>query len=313
MWSKRLEDIRPGTVMVYAILLLILGYLRVVFHPLSSYDWTFLGEEYEMFPGIRWVLPILWAILAVTINFLVSEQFQVLKRYSYLGFLWGILMIVIGEFRFAVFSVMALLWFLSVLRLQNSQRQIPDFLDVGLILGIFTLFDWRFSYLLLVSWIIFLVFARLRWRAMFGSIWGAVTVHLLFSMGYLVFGDFDVYKNYLLSWPDQEVILPHPENYVWMAVLLIWWVLSLGNYVAALSRANIVKRQSLSALLLVQLALIGFAIAGLWPPKMYLAFIPLGTLVFIANDLQYCKKYWWRDVVFWSFIVLYGLSLFPEL
>lgn len=310
MWGKRLEDIRPGTVMVYAILLTILGYLRVIFQPLPTYDWTFLGEEYEIFPAIRWILPIIWAAIALVINFLVTEQFTLLKRHSYLGFLWGIIMLTVGDFRFALYSLMALIWFLSVLRVQKSNRPIADFLDTGLLVGVYALLDLRFGLLLVASWFILLTFARLRWRAIFGGIWGVVTIHLLFAIAYLVFGKIDVYRTYIESWPSLELQIPDKTNAVWISMVAFFWLLSLGNYITALSRANIVKRQSLSAILILQLALIALVGFGLWPTRMYLAFLPLGTLIFIVNDLQYRKKFWWRDTVFWIFILAFGLSFF---
>lgn len=308
MWGKRLEDIRPGTVMAYAILLTLLGYLKVVFHPLPSYDWTFLGEEYEMFSGVRWILPILWSVIALLVNFFVTEQFTLLKRHSYLGFLWGIILITVGDFRFAIYSLMSLLWFLSVLRIQKSNRPIADFLDTGLLVGLYTLLDLRFALLLVASWVIMLTFARLRWRAIFGSIWGTVTIHLLFVIAYFTFGNVDVYWTYIQQWPELEVQIPANTDVVWIGVLLFFWLLGLGNYITALSRANIMKRQSLSAILILQLTLIGLAVSGLWPTLIYLAFLPLGTLIFIGNDLQYRKKYWWRDTVFWIFILALALS-----
>lgn len=294
--------------MAYAILLTLLGYLKVVFHPLTSYDWTFLGEEYEMFSGIRWILPILWSVIALLVNFFVTEQFTLLKRHSYLGFLWGIILITVGDFRFAIYSLMSLLWFLSVLRIQKSNRPIADFLDTGLLVGLYTLLDLRFALLLVASWVIMLTFARLRWRAIFGSIWGTVTIHLLFVIAYFALGNVDAYWAYIQRWPELEVQIPANTDVVWIGVLLFFWLLGLGNYVTALSRANIMKRQSLSAILILQLALIGLAVSGLWPTFLYLAFLPLGTLIFIGNDLQYRKKYWWRDTVFWIFILALALS-----
>lgn len=310
MWSKRLEDIRPGTVMAYALLLLGLGYLRIGMAPSSSIDWSFLGVEYELSSWLKWLSPVIWTISGLLANLILVERFQVLKRYSYVGFLWGLFLIILGDFQIGVYSILSLFWFASILRIQKSSSVIPDALDVGLIIGALSLFTLQFLALIPISWILALTFARLRWRVIFASIWGGVTIHILTWVTFYLLSRNEAYLSYW-EWSPGTFEIVDTALWVLIITAFVWWVFSLGNYIKALSTANIVKRQSMSALLFFTIILASLALAGIWSDTVYFAMLPIGTLVFITNDLQYRKKYWWRDVVFWTFIAAYVLMLFP--
>ncbi|NVK27010.1 MAG: hypothetical protein HWE14_03140 [Flavobacteriia bacterium] len=310
MWSKRLEDIRPGTVMAYAVLLLGLGYLRVGLAAPTAIDWSFMGREYELSPWFKWLSPVVWTLSGLLANFILVERFQVLKRYSYIGFLWGLFLIIIGDFRIGTNSIFAIFWFASILRIQKSSRVIPDALDIGLLVGALSILNIQFLALIPISWILALTFARLRWRVIFASIWGAVTIHILTWVAYYLLDNIQAYLNYW-SWPTLSFEMIDSSFWVLLFTTFLWWVFSLGNYFKALSTANIVKRQSMSALLFLTLMLMGLALSGAWSESIYLAMLPIGTLVFITNDLQYRRKYWWRDVVFWTFIAAYVIMMFP--
>ncbi len=303
MWSKRLADIRPETVFFYGLFLLLLGYARVIWLPMPELDSRFLGVEYYLASWIKWTLPVLWMTSAWLINYLMTEQFQILKRYSFIGFFWGLTMIHFGDFELVIGSVLMVVWFLTVSRIQTSKSLIAEFLDIGLFTGVMTLIDIRYITLLPLAWVLMLAYGRIRWRGVFGSIWGLVTVHILTAILTWTVGAFSRYLDYF-TWPEMEFILPDRMHWVWLTAVLFWWILSLGNYFQALSFANIVKRQTLSAILFIQLGAITLWATGVWHPIMTLTCVPIGSLVFITNDLQYRKWKWWKEIVFWSMILL---------
>ncbi len=307
MWSKRLSDIRPETVVVYGLFLLLMGYARVIWFPLPELEGVFLGKEYTFDSWVKYLLPVGWMLSAWFVNFLISEQFQLLKRYSYFGFLWGLAMIHFGDIHVFLGSLMVLFWFLIVTRIQRSKRSISDSLDIGLFTGLMTLVDVQYIAFLALAWLLLLTYGRIRWRAVFSSLWGAITILLLAAVYCWAVGSGARFTAYL-SWSISDFELPSTNHWPWLLGMAFWWLLSLPNYIQALSFANIVKRQSLSALLFVQLGAVLMWLTGAWDAELLLMCVPFSTLVFISNDLQYRKKYWWRELVFWSLILL---SPFP--
>lgn len=307
MWSKRLADIRPGTVISYLFLLLGLGYLKVLFGTVDGLRFFFLGHSYIVHDAVKWAFPFLAGLSAMFANFWIAEVFQILKRYSYFGFLWGLSQLTLARFDLLVISTLALLFFGVIVRLQRSSRYFADYLDIGLVIGGLSLLDMKYIWLLPLSWLLLLAYGRLRWRAIFIGIWGLVTIHILTATVAWISGEWEYYRN-CFQVPDFRFIWPQREMIPWIVVTLVWWIVSLKEYVIALSRANIVKRQSLSALLILQLGTLILTASGIWPYSFALAFFMVGSLMFIVNDLQYRHKNWWKDVVFWTYIAIYGLS-----
>lgn len=309
MWSKRLADIRPGTVISYAFLLLGLGYLRIGFSEIPALEFSFMGVNYALQNWVIWMFPVLVSFSSVAVNWLLAEVYQVLKRYSFMGFLWGLMQLTFVNFNILVLSTFGVILFMGITRLQRSKRLHSDYLDIGLLVGVYTLFDIRMLAILPLTWILLVAYGRLRWRAIFISIWGMVTVHLLVSTVLWSIGDWNLYTQ-LYEFEGFIYGLPDVDMQPWIVVSIFWWLFSLQNYIIALSRANIVKRQSLSAMLLLQLGTLILAGSGLWTNELAISVFVIAALTFIANDLQYRQKRWYKEVVFWSYICLYAAAFF---
>lgn len=309
MWSKRLADIRPGTVISYVLLLVLVGYVRVLYGPHFELPFSFMGVDYVLAPWWKWVLPPAAGFAAMFANWIFAEVLQILKRYSYFGFLWGLTLIGIGNIYVVLLATLGVLWFVTIVRLQGTKRIYADYLDIGLMTGVLTLFNLRFLALLAVSWFLFVAYGKLRSRALFIGVWGVVTIHVLTATVYFAIGKFDSYLSYF-EW--RGFAFDWPAQWMWpsLVAMLFFWILSLGNYITALSRANVVKRQSLSALLILQIAVLALDISGIWSDTALICFVPIGSLVFIANDLQYRTKRWWKEGVFWMFIAAFGAIFF---
>lgn len=321
MWSKRLRDIRPSTVVGYTLFLLVMGLVRVLSSegwlgvfttPNLNVDWSFLGVEYTVSRGVVWALPILWTGVGLVMNSIITERFQLLKRHSYLGFLSGMSLVVLGDLKIVAYTFFMLIWFASVLHVQRSNNKPGDFLDIGLILGVILLFDIRFIAIVPLTWVLLLIFARLGVRAIGITVWGMINIHILAVVITWLTVDLDRYL-FLYQLPEWHLYMPTDLQWGWLGVSTLWWVISLGNFTVALSRANIVKRQSLTALFVIVVSSALLAGFGIWDQNLYLAAVFTSALVFISNDLQYRKKSWWKDTVILSYVLLLVLAFMVEL
>lgn len=309
MWSKRTADIRPTTVLFYSIVLLLLGYVRVLFgHELDGSFHAF-SDVFTAPAWLKWLFPVFLVASSIVLNWMLVEWLQILKRNSYLGFLWGLALLSTGRVELVLWATAVAFWFGLAVRVQRSKRLLADVYDMALYTGLLTFLDFRFIALLPIGWILLAAFARLRWRAIFVSIWGIVTMHILGYLIALLTGGAEDYFN-RFDWTIESMEFPQGEELYVLSLVIFWWILSLKEYIIALSRANIVKRQSLSALLAMTLGASALWVSGLWPLYVAIAVLPVGMLVLIVNDVQYRKKFWWRDVLFWSFLLAFATAFF---
>lgn len=309
MWSKRLADIRPITVISYLLLLLGVGYFRVIYGELSSYTFSFFGEEYILHSAWRWIFPLFVAFSSMLVNWVMAEKEQILKRYSYLGFLWGLYLLSVGSVSVVFLSTLSVVWFTSIVRLQGSKRVYADFLDIGLLTGFLSLFHVKLALLLIVSWFLLVAYGRLRTMSIAIGLWGLITIHILGATVAYVLGSIHQYKDYF-AWGEIYFEWPSRELLPFLGIMLAYWFLSLGNFIKALTRANVVKRQSLSALLTLQIFVLVLGFTGVWNTSLILSFLPIGSLVFVANDLQYRSKIWWKEIEIWMFIAGFSYYFF---
>lgn len=309
MLSKRLADIRPGTVISVVLLIVFAGVLRVFYGPTLEIPFSFLGSEYEVSPLWRWGVPVLAGFGAMFANWVFVERLQILKRNSYLAFLFGAMMVTVNHLYVATLAILAVIWFASTARLQSSKRVYADYLDIGLITGVMSLFQLRLALLLVLSWFISLAYGRLRARGILIGVWGVVMIHILVATGYFLSGAWDSYISYF-EWSGFTFDLPPNWLWPWLAATFLYWILSLGNYITALTRANVLKRQSLTALLTFQLGVVLLDVFALWSDAHLLAFMPIGSLIFVANDIQYRQKKWWKEVELWLFIASFASVFF---
>lgn len=312
MISKLFEDLRVQNFVVLLIfsLLSFAGLMALPIHPTFKWNWF----QFQFAPNApSWLLlsgGILMAF-AFWVNFMLAQQFEILKRNLFAGWYiivlytgtWGFLGQPIGPFELLI----ATLAFLQLFLLSRPGNNYNALFNIGWCVGLLSMFQSELLLVLAPMILAIFTYGNVSWRSILLPLLGAgMWLFVTFTFLYITDqpGRFLQHYGAIRAFGKFFSVNYSPLFYGWIGFLALYFLLALRDFFQLASRANIYKRQAFSAILVFFLATltISLLISNQSEKFFHLLLLPLAIL--FANMRQYAKNKWYRSFVMW------GLPLF---
>lgn len=283
---------------------------------ISQGSMTFLPWSLSISPVVAWALTVLVVPLtAMLFNFGLNVSGE-LRLNQQLALLCAMeLFIFMGdnfvpELMLAL-PLIALALVLMVRSYSNGYDLAGNMYDIGLLIGLITLFfPWGIS-IFIISILALLTMSGTRGiRAIFGTVLGILTIWLVVFSAFYFLSDFRLFEYLSMSFStisNEEAASWEGINPWALLPVSLTLIPVTGQIINAFSRAKIKKRRFLAfwiSALILSTALSLF----LGSEKLlYLAAFPLAVLQ--VNALRYIRKWWYADLVLLFTFISYVLTL----
>lgn len=198
--------------------------------------------------------------------------------------------------------------FRKIYSLRSNVKTIEKTFDSGFWIGIACLFfSWSILYLILI-YAALLLFRKNDWRYIFIPLIGFFTPIFLVFVYYLATDNTAVFYNYWQLNYNFDFSMYTEKRYILPIILLVIFV--IASIFPMLKKSFMAKKDFKNTWAVVNfhiiIALILVIIAPLKDGSEFIfLFFPLSIL--FANELQNIKKYWFKETIFYAFILVYGL------
>ncbi len=285
-------------------------YRRLMFDS-SAATFGFSGVTFSLGPTATTIITAIGiSILTLVFNFLVTERLELIKRNSYLGLLF-FFMIGIWYTDLTNISWMFSTFFLMLATYQlvfsgPFEKIHGQIFNIGFFLGMSALFMPQLSWALVPGYFVLVVFGRADFRYVMLMLLGWSTpILLLAQIMYLAF-DFSHFNHFLpqlfslekLIWP-----LPFKDFYIKMTVLGVLTLLAIKEYMVAVNKAKIYKKQGYNTFWIFYIFLIAIACISpsLAESTLLMSILPLSILV--TNFFQYIRRSWVKELLLWLLLI----------
>jgi hypothetical protein len=256
------------------------------------------------------ILLFIFLITAISAQRLVTDVYKLVNRNVYVVLVFTPLyLVLLQKFGLSFCILTALLWLIIKLWLDSFHGSglLQKALSVGIIIGIVSLFDAIFIWLLAATWLVYLVFARLNIRTFLIPVVGFLTVWLnVWGFEYVIADTQMAYNFFVMGIQENELATTHNFKSPIFIAFGVLFVFSFAEFITAVTRANVLKRQTYAAMLmlyLVSVMMVPFnKFDMLWPALA----LPAISILF-ANRVQYIKRKWLQEFWLWA-IMAYWIA-----
>lgn len=205
---------------------------------------------------------------------------------------------------FAVHTLILFVIYHMWLGAYHGQNILSTSLNTGFILGIGSLVDPGYLWLLAFTLVVYVNFGRLTIRTLIIPFVGYFTIWIdVWALEYLLNDStqfLDAFGNHFSRNPSLLV----GENFRFMWVLALMLVPGITEFTVTFSRANVFKRQAFTLfVLLIALAAGMFFLRGFSSLQLAIILTPISVL--FANYVQYLRKKWIKEILLLLILVAF--------
>lgn len=170
--------------------------------------------------------------------------------------------------------------------------------DAGLYLGLGTLVYPAMVLWLPLFWIGIVVLGQGNWRNLIIPVFGLFSVWMFVFTYYFWIDQSQEFVTRFLAEPFSFGWKTNWEGWQPLAFVALLAVYAFKEYFVAMSRANNYRRQVLSWLVLLVIALVLFTLFTAIPCSELAMWLAFPASVLFANYYQFLKKRWWKELLY---------------
>jgi len=232
-------------------------------------------------------------------QWLYYGKFHLLRQHAFMPVVFLPLWLLGIQLAGPVFSLHTLILFVVYqlwLRAYQGQHMFSISLNTGFVLGLGSLLDSGYLWLLGFTVVVYFNFGRLNLRTLIIPLVGYFTIWVdALALEFLI-NDSTNFLSGFGSHFNQTNTLLNPDNsrFVWFLAVLL--VPGITEFTVTFSRANVFKRQVFTLfLLLAGVAVAMYFLHGFSPLQLAVLLTPI-TMLFV-NYLQYLRKKWIQEIL----------------
>lgn len=240
-------------------------------------------------------------------QWLFEYKYKLVKRHAYFPFFLLVFVLLFsGQ---ASLNLLICLLFVGVIlaswfAVYQGDKILGRTLNTGLLIGLGTVLDSKFSVMLVLSFVAYTVFGRFNGRTFLILLVGFFTVLLnALTLEYIILGTSVIYKYIIQIFQFKAPSIPLNISVYHLAVFGVLFVLSLPEFTNTLNRASVFKRQAFTVLMVLAVSVaVLFVVRG--TSVFYLAILITTLLALFINYFQVIKRGWLQELILWLMLGL---------
>ncbi|GAB5556160.1 MAG: hypothetical protein SchgKO_03730 [Schleiferiaceae bacterium] len=310
MLAKIFNNNKPLTWALLFLLSLGSGFWVLSQRPTTDSVFYFAGFTTPISDASHWILwPIGLGITTLIFNILITERLELIKRSSYLGLAFTLLMGFSGDVSLSTLAAAFTFMFAAYQLVYSGpfEKISGQLFNIGFFMGLAASFEPLLSWMIIPSIIVLIIFGRAQFRYITLLILGIVTPWIALAEIYYLTDNWEAYTFFVnelfpishlgFYWSDDITL-------VGAALYGLCILFAAKEYTVAIAKAKIYKKQGYNTFWIFLIALVTLSLLN--PDKastaLFIAQIPLSIL--FTNFLQYLRKKWMLELALWALIAL---------
>jgi hypothetical protein len=311
MLTRIFGQINSATQLILGMYAVLLAAVHVYFIPIIESPIETAFGRLKLEPIFIYVLlGLLYLVIAYGYQWLCFDKFRLVKHHAYVPFV--LLPLVFMNYRESllvpfIHLVLLILIIYTWLDAYQGKKMLSQSLNTGLLIGIGSLIDVHYAFLLIDTYIVYFMYGRISVRTVIIPAIGYLSVWFIsLALDFLLLDSSYVLTQFSNQFSGTLHFSFPSVNWPAFVVLAALMLFGLSELTKTATRANVFKRQSYS-FFFISLVLSVASFLFRENSQLDLALMVFTIALMFANYLQYLKRSWLKELLLWIVLLLFGI------